>query len=847
MKNLKLLLSGALLAVSATALADDAVISYTAKVGTTADSWQTGLATGSYQDRVLYTGASMTTESGATVNPMQIYCTSGQQDNITDLPATLLYQNVTGLDNGTYHVTLFATAQNDWCSGFTTWDGYSTEYVDVYAKSGETTVKTPVNATAYGKASRGISTPGEYNLTVEVANGELELGLLLNQTKVLDFFSIQIKSLTREAGEAEALTAAIEAAKTALSDEQYANVIGTERSNLESAAITNVENSNAEMIQEALSAFVAAKDSYDAYTDAGFKVRDLQKYGYTDAEKWAFIFGIANTQPTTATEAKGLAEYMLSAYPAAVYSTAIAEACADRADYTSYITNPNATDGTNGWELVQKDGSATIGTLANEPATNLLVAESAASYFDGGAWGAADWTTDFRQTTSALPAGKYRLAVIARGETDLRWYRVRVNSTDANGESAATTGYEVNMPHIGSSNGDYGRGWCENILDFELTEAGPVQIDVQAATKTVHQWESFTYFRLTKLDPTVEVSELDLARAEAKALLANTDEYGSVWEHSEYVALDDLCDKADDEVTVDEIKDAIETFKAAKAGYDALSALWDAYAAYAKASDVCPNADADKVKAFQEAYDRDPDPAAEALAHTEVLSAAYREMIYSEAIAEGLDTRYDYTSEYLTNPAAEDAINGWTLKQNDGDSSIGTDSKQQPTNYPNADFTGHYFDGGKWGNSDWTTVFEQTTASVPAGTYRLSFIARGSTSLNWAYVKINDSVRKDFVLNGDQNGDYGTGWNQVYVDYTTGQTPETLKIDICASTKSQHQWHSFTDFKLVYLNSTTGIENVAVDAATDAPAVIYDLYGRRVANPGTGIYIVNGRKVVLRK
>lgn len=44
---------------------------------------------------------------------------------------------------------------------------------------------------------------------------------------------------------------------------------------------------------------------------------------------------------------------------------------------------------------------------------------------------------------------------------------------------------------------------------------------------------------------------------------------------------------------------------------------------------------------------------------------------------------------------------------------------------------------------------------------------------------------------------------------------------------------------------TTGVEKVAADSFEDA--VIYNLQGIRVANPGSGIYIINGKKVYLKR
>lgn len=56
------------------------------------------------------------------------------------------------------------------------------------------------------------------------------------------------------------------------------------------------------------------------------------------------------------------------------------------------------------------------------------------------------------------------------------------------------------------------------------------------------------------------------------------------------------------------------------------------------------------------------------------------------------------------------------------------------------------------------------------------------------------------------------------------------------------QLYLITDFMNV--RGSSGIENVIAD--DDAETVIYDLYGRRVTNPGHGIYIINGKKTYLR-
>jgi hypothetical protein len=44
----------------------------------------------------------------------------------------------------------------------------------------------------------------------------------------------------------------------------------------------------------------------------------------------------------------------------------------------------------------------------------------------------------------------------------------------------------------------------------------------------------------------------------------------------------------------------------------------------------------------------------------------------------------------------------------------------------------------------------------------------------------------------------------------------------------------------------TGIHELNVSSTTDDSKVIYDLQGRRVTAPKKGLYIVNGRKVIIK-
>ena len=63
-------------------------------------------------------------------------------------------------------------------------------------------------------------------------------------------------------------------------------------------------------------------------------------------------------------------------------------------------------------------------------------------------------------------------------------------------------------------------------------------------------------------------------------------------------------------------------------------------------------------------------------------------------------------------------------------------------------------------------------------------------------------------------------------------------VDVLASLET-----AASKVKMVFRDETTGIKNVIVETANDD---MYDLQGRRIVNPDKGVYIKNGKKVVVK-
>ena len=106
------------------------------------------------------------------------------------------------------------------------------------------------------------------------------------------------------------------------------------------------------------------------------------------------------------------------------------------------------------------------------------------------------------------------------------------------------------------------------------------------------------------------------------------------------------------------------------------------------------------------------------------------------------------------------------------------------------------------------------------GTYRGTLKAGGKVPANCLF------------LNG---GDfwYSTGQSNIkafrgYFDF----------VDVLASLETAN-----SKVKMVFRGETTGIKDVTVETANDD---MYDLQGRRIVNPDKGVYIKNGKKVVIK-
>lgn len=345
-----------------------------------------------------------------------------------------------------------------------------------------------------------------------VSDGSLEIGTNSTTWYKSDYF--RLTYYTVKAGAAEAWAAAKAAAEAARDDAAYVNVTGAERTAL-LAEIAKEEPSTAETygtattaLQEATSAFIAAKDSYDALIamrTTGETYTTVAWPRASAAKKTALDDAIA-AEPTDAADAVTKTNAIVTAYRQFVESNGLAEGVDVAVNKTSELLVTDASVSTSGWT------SGSIGTNTNEGYTD-GAGNVAGKYFDGGWSNTAGVNITLTQNLT-LPAGQYQLQITARGSDQLTSYTMSIG-----GES-------VDLPTESSTGGTFGRGWSDKYVTFE-SDGSELTLTIAATSTEYYQWISFNRLRLVKLDATLadatDYSALADAISDAEANLGFED------------------------------------------------------------------------------------------------------------------------------------------------------------------------------------------------------------------------------------------------------------------------------------------------------------------------------------
>lgn len=420
-------------------------------------------------------------------------------------------QTVTGLENGTYKVQIYAAANR--ANGVGSWpDDINPNILDaVFASSGENTAET--NILAYNSNNLTADEPGLYTVAVEVTDGTITMGVKSLEASIghTNWYTIQLRGLQR----------------VSTLDASY---------------------------EKAVAALNAAK------TDA---TEFLAKYPEASAESKSVLQALIDREtPTEVTEENiALIEATTAALGDAnqrrrvIQSNALAEDVEGCVNMTNLIKNPMAADGTNSWQTVATGSGQNFGgdKTSESPA---VYNNTTLKYFDG--WSSSSPWYLRAQQSIALGAGKYRISVLARGsDGNIDAFKLCVSEStlilDQNAEPSPT--FSTELGHHSSVDGEFGRGWDMYYLDFEIETPGSYYVGVYANCQG-NGWVSFTDFGLAQLESDELVNllaELATAKEDATNFLAQYPDASA----ESINALKELVDAAAP-ATVDEINAALE-------------------------------------------------------------------------------------------------------------------------------------------------------------------------------------------------------------------------------------------------------------------------------------------------
>ena len=438
-------------------------------------------------------------------------------------------------------------------------------------------------------------------------------------------------------------------------------------------------------------------------------------------------------------------------------------------------------------------------------------------------------------------------------ETPLQSIFTEAGQLDA---GVTTDGIDGKFPNsMANASAFFSAGLYNNVVENVAVVDGTLTVGVRKSEAVTNDWSIFDNFRITYYgeieDLTVYKEAYDAALAAAQAALAA--EANAVVTGEERTALDGAIT---DNTTIEETKDgytaattalnaATSTFTSAVAAYQALE---DTKAEY-ESFDTAPYkyASSTKKAAIQEAIDVEATSAADATAKKDAILTAVRDYVESNAVAEEAGA-VDYT-DYILNPNAEDGVNSWTTTLGDGSGGEIKVLSNEPFTDAAGNSTHSYFDGGDWNASAWDVTFSQDV-TLPSGEYLLSATTRASQGIA-NFILFGVDQEKEMPHVGNTGGIFNRGWNDNFVVFNVHEDNTAAKIGVRGIATTQHEWMSFTRFRLVRLgdaNIINGIQTENLDNAT-----IYSVNGQVVRTNATttkglakGVYVVNGKKVVVK-
>lgn len=572
-------------------------------------------------------------------------------------------------------------------------------------------------------------------------------------------------------------------AEALLKNEDYKNITGKEKNELENAKNQNPEETKSALeaainkLESAISAFTSAKSAYD---------------NYAEEVAVATKFGISFDSPTTADKATE-----------ALKTLNVAEYNAATNDYTTAIKLGEWTT-TGASKFDDQHWSGETRSYLNQDDSN------------NQGWNSNSWTMTCKQTLT-LPAGEYVFKAAGRKSANAFMKLSVMNGENVVGRVTnfpnGSVGLGITTDGKASfdsnekfANNNNGRGWQWRFVPFTLETETEITFDIEAGANEKFNWASFgDYTVMAK--PSVATSTAAYNQAVKAANEALAVEANKVVTGEELANLNAAinADKGTTMASIDaateNIKACTKTFTEVAPKYQALvdaKALGQAKLAYASE---------EKYTTFTTSKEVTPESAADAETKANAIIAARRAYVESNGKAEGVKGAEDCTDK-VVNPKFADKKVGWKEGQDDKGA-----AKNDET-WTNADGTkgGNYYD--YWNGSANNQYVSQEVTGLSAGKYIVTIKARAQVGF-YVYVRINDKNAADVNEIGNAGGVFDRGWNDYTAEFTVGENGK-VKIEVGnykpSGVDNQAGWFGFGDVRLVRLSEAVTLDETADNA-----------------------------------
>ena len=712
-----------------------------------------------------------------------------------------VYQQLTNLPNGEYTVNAFILAQMQGGKE-TLGNDYKNKkhggpyYIDdekgvwFYATSGENAANTWANSfnPNFGDESGGRPR----SATVKVEDGNLTIGFkgigspsggtslgtyanwIACDTWTLSYFGFDATTLKAQ------ITTLKENALALLSDDQYTNVIGTERTNLTAASTLVAQDekkstleSIVAQIEDAINAFIAAKTNYDTLLEELAYAKSLGMH-----EATANVFA-ATSQSTAAIVINNIQSLKEAEY------AFINEA---------YPNDVSSLLGT--WNKGNYDTTSGQGYIGSE------------TYFDKWSGSATDLTSS---ATVTLPAGSYTVMVAGRGMSSTTMnLSVKVGDDDAintplfmNGD----TGYGIDTSGATnfSSEGTYanngtGRGWQYRYITFTSDGNSDITIAINGHLNA-GTWQSFYAPVLLTTDATIKTARLaEIAAALETVPTGNMNETVKATLDSKKAAAEAAtATNTKEELTtiLEELNAAIEEANASITAYTAADEKLPKMLAITQTTNVCTAAALETYYTqWKTKYDNN------------TLTTDEANALQDPTVTTGWHAGGPAVSAFL--------ISAWDSELNDWDG-MHVNTWSAAGDFGETGFAVPLVEYWVGSGSLAAKTMTATVEGIEAGNYKVSadmFLKASATPVG---VSMQVGEAAAAAITGTQNGDFFVSNATAFG--TVGQDG-TLTIKLIVADGNNTSWVGFKNMKFEKVNVDYADLNAAIAAANATNAKI---------------------------